>query len=63
MNHIETDTDILQLAVEGNDHEAMEVLRQMTPAELRELRQACSRLDEWLDDAILDRHQTKGGQR
>jgi hypothetical protein len=57
MSYREMDTDILLLVANGHEHAAKERLRDMTPAEWRDLREAISMLDEWLDDVALERQQ------
>lgn len=59
MAYSEMDTDILLLAAEGDERRAKERLREMTPDEWRDLRQACILLDDWLDDVIIERHQER----
>lgn len=55
MNYTELDSDILLLADSNNEHRTKERLREMSAAELRLLRIALARLDEWLDDLALER--------
>jgi len=62
MAYIEIDSDLLLLAAEGGDRNCQEAARrilEMTPQERRVLRQALSTLDEWMDAAALDSHQSK----
>ena len=59
MPYSEMDTDILLLVANGQEHAAKERLRQMTPDEWRDLREACSRLDEWIDDVLIEKHQQR----
>jgi len=56
MGYSELDTDLLLLAANNLEHIAKERLREMTPEERCVLRQACSRLDEWINDVIFERH-------
>ena len=51
------DTDLPLLAANGLEYEAKQHLRTMTADEWRELREAISQLDSWLDDTILERHE------
>jgi len=62
MPYSEMDTDILLLVANGLEHAAKERLREMTPDEWRTWRDACSLLDEWLDDLVIERH-TQASQR
>lgn len=59
LGYREMDTDILLLAAEDRERAAKERLRAMTPDEWRDLRQACIKLDDWLDDIILEHHQSR----
>ncbi len=54
MSYSELDTDLLLLAAEDNERKAKERLRALSPDEWRELREAITRLDEWLDDTVLE---------
>lgn len=57
--YIEIDSDLLLLAASSSERDRAEVIARiedMTPAARRVLRQAVTRLDEWLDAAALDRH-------
>lgn len=51
--------DILLMAAQCDVINAKAKLREMTPDELRNLQQACSLLDEWIDDVTLERHRQK----
>ena len=59
MSYSELDTDLLLLAANNLEHTAKEKLRTMTVDEWRELRQACVKLDEWIDDCVLEKHQQR----
>jgi len=50
---------LLLLVARGLEHEAKERLREMTPDGWRALREACSRLDELIDDVVLEKHQQR----
>jgi hypothetical protein len=56
MNISNTTPDLLTLAAEGRERAAKIKLREMTPDEWRDLRQALVYLDGWLDDVIIERH-------
>jgi hypothetical protein len=57
--YIELDSDLLLLAASASERDRAEVIARiedMTPAERRLLREAVTRLDDWLDAAALDQH-------
>jgi hypothetical protein len=55
--YTEIDTDLLLLAAEDSERsrqEAAERIRKLSPEERRDLRAACQRLDNLIDDTWLD---------